>query len=785
MGLQVTNITFGLQAGTDRTLYAQWSFSYVRPEKNSTKKNAAQVQAVGSYTVLWEYHTNQGIWFEGNRSDIGYANPAQSTYNAPSNATKVRFRVKPNSNSWKGKKSKVYYYFTGASFSAEKIYDFTTATPPKPSAPSVEVNELKLTVSTTNYETGVSKVQFHILQGEGTFSQPQVNLQNFRASLTANVNAGYSYRARQRAYRGTSWSEWSEYSSIVDTRPANIGTFKDPVGVAGDKTAVQLEWSPSSTATSYEIEYATKQEYFDYTDQTQTKDTQTKVTKFIISQLDLGVTWFFRVRAKNDKGVSGWSAIKSIVLGEKPGAPTTWSLVTSVTQGDDIVLYWTHNASDGSKLVESVLEYFINGVAQPTITIPNTRADDDTETINEYTLKTDVDFTEGANIKWHIKTRGILPEYSDWSIDREINVYAPPTLIMTMHDQTGLENHVASFPITIGLEAGPPSQNVLGYQLVITSGESYQTTRYDGEMMWVGEGQEVFNRVYDVNDRNYAIELSASDIDLENGVTYQMVCKSIMSSGLSAEAEIDFGVSWEEARYYLDAEIAINDEDVSASIRPYCVDEEYNDVDANVLFNIYRRDFDGNLTLIAKDIDPANTESVYDPHPSLDGARYRIVAIDRSTGAVSFEDLSGMDIDVADIILQWNETWTNLMGEREDDPQSTAEWAGSMIRLPYNIDVSDTYKSDTTMVSYIGRSYPVSYYGTQKQSTATWNVEIEADDFDTLYSIRRLAVWQGDVYVREPSGSGYWANVEVSFSQKHRELTIPVTFNITRVDGGM
>ena len=43
----------------------------------------------------------------------------------------------------------------------------------------------------------------------------------------------------------------------------------------------------------------------------------------------------------------------------------------------------------------------------------------------------------------------------------------------------------------------------------------------------------------------------------------------------------------------------------------------------------------------------------------------------------------------------------------------------------------------------------------------------------------------GDAYVREPSGSGYWANITVSFSRKHRDVTIPVTLGITRVEGGM
>lgn len=108
-----------------------------------------------------------------------------------------------------------------------------------------------------------------------------------------------------------------------------------------------------------------------------------------------------------------------------------------------------------------------------------------------------------------------------------------------------------------------------------------------------------------------------------------------------------------------------------------------------------------------------------------------------------------------------------------------------MLKLPYNIDVSDKHSSDVELVKYIGRRHPVSYYGTQLGESATWNVEIEKDDSETLYALRRLAIWMGDVYVREPSGSGYWAHISVSFKQTHCNLTIPVTLDITRVEGGI
>ena len=112
-------------------------------------------------------------------------------------------------------------------------------------------------------------------------------------------------------------------------------------------------------------------------------------------------------------------------------------------------------------------------------------------------------------------------------------------------------------------------------------------------------------------------------------------------------------------------------------------------------------------------------------------------------------------------------------------------WSGSMLSLPYNIDVSENNTIDKSLVEYIGRSHPVTYYGTQLGVSANWNMDIPKSDKETIYGLRRLARWMGDVYVREPSGSGYWANITVSFSQKHTELTIPVSLSITQVEGGI
>lgn len=202
----------------------------------------------------------------------------------------------------------------------------------------------------------------------------------------------------------------------------------------------------------------------------------------------------------------------------------------------------------------------------------------------------------------------------------------------------------------------------------------------------------------------------------------------------------------------------------------------------DVTFSVYRREFDGSFTEIATEIKPGAT--VTDPHPALDFARYRIIAISKETGSVGYYDMPGYPVGGKEVIIQWNEAWTNFEVE-EDVEMAEPPWSGSLLKLPYNIDVTDNHNPDVSLIEYIGRSHPVSYYGTHLGESSTWNVEIDKQDKETLYALRRLAKWMGDAYVREPSGSSYWANVVVGFSQKHCEVTIPVTLSIKRVEGGM
>lgn len=213
----------------------------------------------------------------------------------------------------------------------------------------------------------------------------------------------------------------------------------------------------------------------------------------------------------------------------------------------------------------------------------------------------------------------------------------------------------------------------------------------------------------------------------------------------------------------------------------YCILKESKLVD-DVTLSVYRREYDGSFTEIAKNI-PNRNVYIPDPHPSLDYARYRIVATSKTTGYVSYYDMPSRYVGCKSVIIQWDEEWNEYDADKGRTEEKT--WTGSLLSLPYNIDVADSRAIEVEMVKYIGRKHPVSYYGTHLGETASWSCSIPKTDKEILYALRRLATWAGDVYVREPSGVGYWANVVVNFNQKHCDPVVPVSFEITRVEGGM
>lgn len=820
-----TITAFGLQSNADNTLFATWTWS-----KDKT---------TASYKVSWKYDTGDGVWFVGSNSSITVDKDAPeqsrlSTYSIPENAKQVKFKVKPISETYT--KNNVQTSHWEAEWSEEKTHYADNNTLAAPGAPDVTIEKYNLTATLDNLTVNAPEIQFQVVKDDSTvFSLGNVEIVTSHAAYTCVVDAGSEYKVRCRSYKNGRYSDWSPYSSnegTIPSAPDEIVSIK-----ATSETSVRLEWTASKTAKTYDIQYTTKKDYFDGSDQVQSQN-GIETTYFEKTGLESGIEYFFRIRAVNDDGESAWSEIKSIVVGSKPVAPTTWSSTTTAITGELLTLYWVHNTEDGSSQTFAELELYINNVKE-TYTIENSKEEDEKDKTSFYEINTS-SYIEGTTIQWRVRTAGITKEYGDWSVQRTVDVYAPPTLDLALKDKNGvIIETITEFPAYVSALAGPNTQAPISYHLSIASKEIYETTDNVGNVKMVNSGEEVYSKHFDINDP-LMVELSANNIDLENNVEYTITCVVSMNSGLTASSSVNFTVNWTDEQYLPNAEIGIDMDTYTANIRPYCNNQRlvchrvnvngevytvsseelvdvwgqsvpkvytttgekvYSGMTANgeevffcwveeiepitdVYLSVYRREFDGSFTELAARLDGEKAATITDPHPALDLARYRIVAISKSTGAVSFYDPPGYPVGCKAVIIQWGEQWSTFETSEESGLTQPA-WSGSLLKLPYNIDVADSNTIDVSHIKYIGRKHPVSYYGTQLGSTSSWKVEIDKKDKETLYGLRRLATWMGDVYVREPSGSGYWANISVSFNQTHLELTIPVSINITRVEGGI
>lgn len=770
---KATVLTFGLQAGTDRTLYATWQWD---------KENTL------NYTVRWWYYTADGTMLLGEETTV---KQKSTSYTAPSNATQVVFYVKPESKA-RTVNGKETTYWT-SDWSTAKRYYFKNNPAPVPSVPTVTIEKYKLTAYINNLDKLTTAVQFQIRSTwddnsstKETTATVNGTVKNSQITIVHTVEAGKSYRVRARAInKDNIYSDWSDYSDpahTMPTAPKSITKLK-----ALSETSVYIEWSKVSIATGYTVEYTTDKTYFDSnSSEVKSATVESTVNHAEITGLESGDEYFFRVKATNTGGDSTWTKIESVIIGKDPAAPTTWSSTTTAVTGEPVIFYWVHNSEDSSSQTCAALELTIGGTIE-VLTIENTKDEDEKDRISSYEFDTS-GLTEGSTILWRVRTKGITGVYGDWSIQRTVDINAPAVLTLSVMDMNdNVTDIIASYPFYVKGVAGPLTQTPVSYSLSIVSNETYETLDSVGIIKMVNAGEQVYYKHFDTDD-TLLVELSAGNIHLENNILYTVRCTVAMNSGLTATRSVSFRVAWHEYTYIPDAEIGIDNENVSAYIRPYC---EYLPAGAEnpilvkgVTLSVYRREFDGSFTEIANGLDNERITFVTDPHPALDYARYRIVAKTDSNGMVSYYDLPAYPIGEKAIIIQWDEEWSSFT-TNEENTLIDKPWSGSLLRLPYNINVSEAYNTDVSLVKYIGRKRPVSYYGTQIGTSATWNVDVDKTDEETIYALRRLSIYSGDVYVREPSGTGYWASVTVSFSQKHLELTIPVTLTITRVEGGV
>lgn len=428
-------------------------------------------------------------------------------------------------------------------------------------------------------------------------------------------------------------------------------------------------------------------------------------------------------------------------------------------------------------------------------------------------LDTDHPSLKNSKIQWKVRTAGVTDAFSDtdWSVERTIYIYEKPTLALSVtSDLAGSSrlDTLTTFPFYIRGRVSLESYEVqrpLGYYLRMVSNDFYQTVDDAGRNNTINAGDVVYSKYFDVanpSNPDLIVEMSADNINLEPTVSYTVICDADMSTGLSVTQSHPFVVDWTDAAYVIDAIINVDSDSYTASIIPSCrelvavTDENGNaiydddgyavvvegEAPEDIRLAVYRREYNGTLTEIARNV-RNNGMGVVDPHPALDYARYRVVAKDTSSGAISYYDVPGEKVGCTSVIIQWDEAWAPF-DVSDENPIEHPSGSGSTLVLPYNVKISDNRKREVSKVTYAGREYAVSYHGIHIEEGSSWSTVIPKDDTETIYALRRLSMWNGPVYIREPSGMGFWAIVVPTFNIDHDALTIPVTLDVSRVEGG-
>lgn len=805
-GIKVTNLKI---TNSGRALTAYWKGI-----------NASKYKKLSHYLVTWKYKSN--AWNTGATNKV--TGRVEDSYTLPNNATQGLVIVKPvqipkkeltaYNKKQKSAKKKVKQWTGGTQQAVSAYIGTAQATPDTPSVPTVEIVGNQMTMYIENYAgpTGDdTTITFYVIKewytGETRnvqqVSTPKATVKYGKATVKTTIDSGASYTVRCRATKNGINSGFSQYSQPQSSLPGEISSLTCTAIDATDddkSLRVSLTWAAASNVTvddSYEIQYTQKEEYFDRSAKDVTSETieEGKTTAYIT--ISGQGEYYFRVRGVNQTGRGGWSPNAVVTVGLPPDKPTTWSYTSAVSIGEDAILNWTHNSADGSKQKAAKIEItVIPEESQGTDPVPYEEPiDGDTM---RFFLKTD-EFLDGTKIKWRVCTKGIYAKYSDWSVQRTITVYQKPSVdivldlepIEELTIETEASEQMTAYPLDVTLIANPQSQKPISVDFYISTNEAYTIEDDTGLDEFIAAGQIIFTKHIDnPNSNTITFELGPGDVSLEKDIDYTVSVTVAMDSGISATNTYVFLANFKDDYYIPDAAVEINEEDYTARIRPYCMDDFGGEYRSGFKLRVYRRNYDGTYTLIqngnSPDIDPGDSQDVTDPHPTLDYARYRIVSRSNTTGQLSYYDVPGVEVKATCIVFNWDESWTYFDGAAADAEEPDApSWPGMQLILPYNVDVTEQNNQDTALVEYIGRENPVSYYGTQKGYTGSWKCDIPKSDVESLYLVRQLARYAGDVYVREPSGIGYWANVKVSYNYNHNTTVVPVTFNITRVEGGM
>lgn len=779
-----------LQNDTERLYFFDWkvpdasskygkSIKYKVKEGGKTKsKTITFANAISGYTVVWQYYTTDKRWFPGTTETI---TSKVSTYDPPDNASKIRVKVKANSKTYTNSNNKTAHYFNDGKYTAwfTKQIDNVTNDPEEPSSPTIvvdyEAGTFHAYLATNDENTKTVEFDYcrDDLSNSTVHNGTYPVLKGRATSSDYAMVSGCVYRIRCRGINSLGEvGDWSPWSENIEAAPIKVTDFAID---KFDENAVEFTWNEVDKALSdisYRIEYTTNSKFFDNSP-SNVNSSDFSENHAIITGLELGHTWYFRIKAVNGVAESrAWSTVLSITLYKKPDPPIAWSNLSVITDGTSPKIYWIHNPLDGSPEENALLTYTLSGPRYSSPVTKNVYIEGvkdafgnwESSKTRSYTFSED--FLDTTSIDWKIKTKGIGPDFSEYSQQKTIEFYKKPFLAVEVFQDNG--------NIVISASVMGTKQTVVGYHYEVYTQTEHYIPTIEGELELVAADQLIFSRI---EKSETSIIIQKDDLLLASGKKYKFVVTIATDAGLSVESYVTKIISGDSSVVndpkllenlstilsgrYLTTDLSVSTK--SLADIPYC----------------YRIENTGRFTPIVKKLLLEDSIVFTDEKPPLSNGMYRFVYVDSVYGKVTY-------FETEQPLSFKSLAPSRFNGIYPDEVVDSIliEWEDKHLILPYNVDVSSEYTKTGSLIEYEGRVDPVGAYGIYQSESATWKSEVDKNDYKLLNLVRALAIYSDAVYVREPSGSSFKANVTVTFEQTHNQPAVPITLNVTRIEDG-
>lgn len=603
--------------------------------------------------------------------------------------------------------------------------------------------------------TSTTSVRFAVYAVAGTYTQ----------TVRADGVSSYAITAKMESVLVESGGTVPQAPSSVTLVATDIpGTIR-----------VTWDWAWQE-ADSAELSWSDHSDAWESTDGPETYSLDNShASRWNISGLETGVTWYVRVRLAtgtgDDKTFGAYSEIASIDLSSAPAIPVLSLSEGVITEEGSVTASWSYVSTDGT------LQAFAEVAEVTTVnneTVYTTIAQ--TQTAQYVTINAkEAGWASGESHLLAVRVVSQSGKQSErWSDPVPVIVAEPITATISqvsLEEKTIIVDNVGrtimaltGMPFTITVTGAGTGGTT---SIVIERAQTYQMARPD-ESDFIGYEGETIAIHTQTGEGQIVIEQDSDDIlgFLDDGAAYRVIATVQDGLGQSAEATIDFEVHWNHQALIPSAKVISDQENIAAIITPIAPEG----VGVGDVCDIYRLSVDKpqlvypNAEFGQKYVDPFPTLGEYGGH--------RIV----------FKTVNG------DYITEDNElAWIDLVdvdGDYFDTPFNLIDFGSGRVALQYNIDLSNKWKKDFKETKYLGGSVQGDWNPAVSRTGSIASVVITSRDQDTIEIMRRLAEHAGICHVRTKDGSSYPADVEVSesyrYSSGHRIAEF--SLEITRVD---